>query len=475
MQRKFVTLHLKIYISPQNPHMKHLFTLFLSVILGMSGVSQIYRHQSALDFDGIDDELHVSNAANSLAGSSAATLAGWVYLRNAAPSFPDFDGIAGFRNETDADFYLLHLGPDQIEARFRNESGIEYTIVSTGTFQLNTWQHLALTYDGSKLRFWVNGAAVDSMDASGAFGSSGGEFMAGTIDFQTFSFRLDGKLDDIAAWNTALSASQLQCLINGTLPLDQTGMVTGFAFNEGMPEGDNTSISSPTPEIGLGVVTWEGLALNGTASNYVNGMNPYTLVPATLCGGPIIFSPTVITEPGTYYRRVFVDGSCDSLIALQVVDGSLDTSLTQTGTILIANQNNASYQWINCSTGNPINGATNQSYLVQQNGTYAVVMTLGACTDTSECRTINSVGLEQITLPFEYAMFPNPAQHSILVAGIHAGHPLRFSVYNMQGQVLLSHVLKEQTPISLSDFAKGIYWVKFEDDFGVQIKPLVIQ
>ena len=41
----------------------------------------------------------------------------------------------------------------------------------------------------------------------------------------------------------------------------------------------------------------------------------------------------------------------------------------------------------------PINGATSQYYTAISNGDYAVERTNGVCVDTSECYSINNVGI----------------------------------------------------------------------------------
>ena len=42
-------------------------------------------------------------------------------------------------------------------------------------------------------------------------------------------------------------------------------------------------------------------------------------------------------------------------------------------------------QWIDCNNGQPVAGATSQSFAATTPGTYAVIVTDGACSDTSEC------------------------------------------------------------------------------------------
>src|SRR5262245_17132246 len=129
--------------------------LFMGLMLIIS--PQLFaQNQNALDFDGIDD--YATHAAGSglISGSSNISLTMWVYPRNPAPAFPDFDGFAGIRNNTDADFYILEYTSSSVEARFRNSSGANFDIIHGG-MQLNTWQHYALTYDGVQMRLYLNG------------------------------------------------------------------------------------------------------------------------------------------------------------------------------------------------------------------------------------------------------------------------------------------------------------------------------
>lgn len=59
-------------------------------------------------------------------------------------------------------------------------------------------------------------------------------------------------------------------------------------------------------------------------------------------------------------------------------------------------QPSGSYQWIDCSTNLPIAGETNQSFAPIQGGSYAVIVSDGACTDTSLCEPISLVHTDSI-------------------------------------------------------------------------------
>ena len=84
--------------------MQKLVTSFLFFTLSFS---QNY----SLDFDGESDYVEVNNESAVIANADQMTLSGWVYPRGPnADSYTQFDGFFGFRNNEDADFYLLQLG-----------------------------------------------------------------------------------------------------------------------------------------------------------------------------------------------------------------------------------------------------------------------------------------------------------------------------------------------------------------------------
>jgi gliding motility-associated-like protein len=75
-------------------------------------------------------------------------------------------------------------------------------------------------------------------------------------------------------------------------------------------------------------------------------------------------------------------------------DCAIDTNISINNFTVTVAQLNASYQWINCTTGNAIAGANNQSFTATENGTYAVMITLNECCHaTSNCIAIKNIGV----------------------------------------------------------------------------------
>jgi hypothetical protein len=80
----------------------------------------------------------------------------------------------------------------------------------------------------------------------------------------------------------------------------------------------------------------------------------------------------VWTSSNTYIDTIPNTANCDSIITINLTINTVDTSVTQTGTLLNANETGATYQWLNCPSMIAINGANSQSYNAIANGDYAL-------------------------------------------------------------------------------------------------------
>jgi hypothetical protein len=84
----------------------------------------------------------------------------------------------------------------------------DQVIYGTTPLTANTWTHLALTYDGTTLRSYVNGVQVSSRAQTGNIVTSTNPLQIGGDSIYGQYFR--GKLDEIRVYNIALTQSQIQ-------------------------------------------------------------------------------------------------------------------------------------------------------------------------------------------------------------------------------------------------------------------------
>lgn len=395
--------------------------------------------QNALDFDNNGDQVQVANASALIANQAGISLSCWVYPRNTAPSFPDFDGIAGFRNEVDCDFYLLHFTPTTVEARMRNTDG-EFTITG-GPITVNIWQHLAFTYDGTTLSLYVNGVLASSTAASGTITNTTTPLQIGDLTYQFTEYWMNGRVDELGLWKRALTPTEIGCLLSGAPDPTDTDLVLYYGCDQGTPGGDNAGITELIDATGTQNGVLEGFALNGATSNFVTGTTVGTTLEAWICpGGTYTFNGAEITAPGVYSGVFTSVNGCDSVVNLVLQQITLNTAVSQNGPTLTSLNGAASWQWVDCNNGYaPINGATFQTFTPQANGSYAVVVTQGECTDTSTCYTVSTIGMDETEAVRSMRLYPTVTDGWMrLVLDKPAGQ-LEWILVDTQGRVVMSH------------------------------------
>ena len=72
---------------------------------------------------------------------------------------------------------------------------------------MGSWTHVALTYDGSLLRLYVNGVQAASANVSGAIQSSSSPLWIGGNQYDE---NFVGLIDDVRVYNRALTQAEIQ-------------------------------------------------------------------------------------------------------------------------------------------------------------------------------------------------------------------------------------------------------------------------
>ena len=435
----------------------------LSLLMLCSAIFVHAQSQNALDFDGIDDEILVPGASSLIAGSNQFSLTCWVYPTNANPMYPDFDGFAGFRNEIDCDFYVMQISPSTaIEARFRNSSGAFFTITSQ-TLTLNTWQHLAVTFDGTMLRLFVGGAVVDSVAASGGITNLAESFHIGSLPYQANPYWLTGKTDEISLWNRALTPIEITCISQESVDANDPGCMLFYTCNQGTANGDNTAIPSLEDESGHMDGHFTNMTLNGTFSNFVAGVNNASSVAHTICQGDSYqFGNELVNTAGYYYETFPMSGACGNLQELNLVVIPVDTSVTQAGEVLTANAAGAVYQWVDCNNGYAaIPGEIGQTFSPAVDGSYALIVTSGGCSDTSSCYSVTNVSILENELA-ALKLFPNPATDFVTIQHEGVDQDIFLEITDATGKIISNSrfAASAQINFNVSGWSAGIYFVK---------------
>lgn len=149
-----------------------------------------------------------------------------------------------------------------------------------------------------------------------------------------------------------------------------------------------------------------------------------------------------------------------------ILECSVNTGTTVSGLTISANNAFAtSYVWIDCGNGNAvIPGQTGQSFTATENGSYAVIIADGVCSETSDCVTITTVGFEYPVLT-GLRVYPNPVKDFFILDGLNDASSIR--VYDALGRIVFqSETLNASLSVHSSNWENGVYTLVVINESG---------
>jgi len=159
------------------------------------------KYGKALSFNGTSD-LVIVNSSSSLNLSSGMTLEAWVY-----PTATQSGWSSILHKEADA--YYLHASSPagaMIPAGGAVYDGTESYLAGTTPLPLNTWTHLAVTYDGAMVRLFVNGSQVSSTAHTGTIQVTSNPLRIGG---NTYGQYFQGVIDEVRIYSRAITAAEV--------------------------------------------------------------------------------------------------------------------------------------------------------------------------------------------------------------------------------------------------------------------------
>ncbi|WP_084285447.1 LamG-like jellyroll fold domain-containing protein [Solirubrobacter soli] len=248
----------------------------------------------ALSFNGTSNSVSVPDA-NDLDLTTGMTLEAWVNPTNNTGW-----RTAVMKEKTGDLTYALYAGGSTTPlSTITTSAGYGEAPGPAGSAPaVNTWTHLAGTYDGTTLKLYKNGALISSKAVTGSINAGTGPLKIGgnAIWGEWFA----GQIDDVRVYNTALTAAQIT-----------TDMNTPVG---GAPAPDTTAPSAPGTVTATGALGSVGLSWGAATDNvgvdhynvHRSTTSGFTPSAANRVGTPtgLTFNDTPLTA-GTYYYRVF--------------------------------------------------------------------------------------------------------------------------------------------------------------------------
>ncbi|MCC6818547.1 MAG: T9SS type A sorting domain-containing protein [Bacteroidia bacterium] len=277
--------------------------------------------QNCLDFDGTNDYVDCGNDTSLQISGKYITLEAWIYPT--AWKTNTFEGnIIAKEYNTSNYGYMLRCGAGG-KLNFALGDGTWHEITTTNTvLSLNTWQHVAGTFDGNKMRLYLNGVLIDSLAFNGSISKTTANnlYLGAHVTYSRF---YQGQIDEVKIWSICKTENEIANGLSDELCSSQTGLRAYYKFNLGKASQNNPNVKKLNDLSGYGNTgTLTNFGLNGSNSNWIKGK---TLTKGVfdasdtidVCNGYI--SPSrkfTWSKSGTYYDTIPTYYGCDSAITI---------------------------------------------------------------------------------------------------------------------------------------------------------------
>jgi len=181
----------------------------------------------AVMFSGSNGKVRIPHTAG-LMPLSAFTLEAWIYPTRFRTNI--FEGTV-ISKESNAGGFALNVGGDgQGRIVMGNPNWIE-AVIPAKSISLNQWSHIAAVYDGSSLKFYVNGTLKATTVNAGSIASSTSPLYIGAS--AAFGGRgFAGGIDEVTIWNKALSQAEIASNKDYLHQGNENGLIAYYSLNQ---------------------------------------------------------------------------------------------------------------------------------------------------------------------------------------------------------------------------------------------------
>jgi hypothetical protein len=185
---------------------------------------------SALTFDGKNDYVQIGDQAG-LKATNLLTVEAWIYPTGAGSGVNNGGGIIVNR---EGKYEIARFSDGTIQWAFANTTP-GWQFINTGMVApLNTWSHIAITYQSGTVKAYLNGTLKQTYTGSGTIGDAltiTNDFRIGGRQWGGQSFQ--GSMDEVRVWNTVRSQTQIASSLYTTLPANTAGLIGYWQMDEG--------------------------------------------------------------------------------------------------------------------------------------------------------------------------------------------------------------------------------------------------
>lgn len=208
-----------------------------------------------LDADGVDKGINRNNLyyevdGNSFKNLQACTIEGLIYVDSFKNESERSDGtLAGISSLWGCEEggvpvnFLLRFGDASVSTNMLQLVVSEKKYVVNYKFKEKQWYHIAMTYDGTEIKFYINYRERLAVEYSGNISLAGSSFRLGQSFNQWRGF--NGKMSEVRIWSTARTMKELKDNALDVIQLDaeKNNLLAYWKMNKVMAGSNNKMIS----------------------------------------------------------------------------------------------------------------------------------------------------------------------------------------------------------------------------------------
>jgi hypothetical protein len=166
----------------------------------------------ALSFNGTSDYVEVPDIPD-LNPEKTMSMGCWVYITGNAGQHRDIISKDG--ESAERQYLITSSSIDRFRAHIWTSDGVANYFDGGTPVELETWYHIAQTYDGSDLKLYVDGKEDGSISFSGDIIVTGQPVrIGGGANAGAAAYHTPGIIDEVVIFNVALEEEEVQALMN---------------------------------------------------------------------------------------------------------------------------------------------------------------------------------------------------------------------------------------------------------------------
>lgn len=234
-----------------------------------------------LDFDGTDDFIQMPAFAE-LSNTQPRTVELWARVR----SFAGSGGLFQFGNTNNLQDFSLRVNgsTDNWRSQFwAGDYDFNTSAYNSGAGLLNRWTHYALSFNGTQICVYIDGALVNTCQARALNTNTVMNYIA-----RWNAGYLNGQIDEVRIWNYARTSAQITASMSTPLSgCNVAGLVAYYNFEEGSGTTVNHyDLTCAPPQMVYQLANVNFTTATTNIDNLLAYFNQYATVP-TLSGQPM--------------------------------------------------------------------------------------------------------------------------------------------------------------------------------------------